>query len=348
MCSECDLARDAKEPTRPEQHLPAKPAGEEDQKIYQSIADNYNTTVRGGPHALLQQAQKFLVASHRMQPINTNDLKDTITAIREYLDNTKEQEPAAWLDTDYDCLIDKELGGQIGNCEKGSAYPALNQRLVPLYLHPAPVHPGMVERLETIDLDLQMANHKLAAAEAKVEELTRQAEPGYWRKCHDIAEATNNALRKQVEELTQINSCLSSDKNSLLVEGAKLERQLAAMTQERDESRRAHQNDLDKLRQEEAYSQQLLNTIAEFISAWDGSHDPTATGSTCRLIRAESDLRDALALPHDTSALIRACKLYAAEVLETIYRRCVDTYVANFVPAREIKEIFEKLRKEAE
>lgn len=33
----------------------------------------------------------------------------------------------------------------------------------------------------------------------------------------------------------------------------------------------------------------------EFITAWDESHDPTIVGSTCRLIRAESNLRDARA-----------------------------------------------------
>ena len=44
----------------------------------------------------------------------------------------------------------------------------------------------------------------------------------------------------------------------------------------------------------EAELAKVQTLIAEYISAYDNASDPQAVGSTCRLIRAESDMRDYL------------------------------------------------------
>lgn len=49
--------------------------------------------------------------------------------------------------------------------------------------------------------------------------------------------------------------------------------------------------DLAALRKE---NEALRAVIAEYVDAFDCASDPTIIGSTCRLIRAESGLRDAL------------------------------------------------------
>jgi chromosome segregation ATPase len=59
-------------------------------------------------------------------------------------------------------------------------------------------------------------------------------------------------LEAKVEELTEQDKCGDELIESLEKQNTMLQDKLAAMTAERDGSRRAHQNDLDKLRQEEA------------------------------------------------------------------------------------------------
>ncbi len=105
MCSAC--MPDVEEPTRPE------PVGDTNRAA---------TPVRGGPHDLLKQALDALESGRYERQLRA------AICIREYLDNTKEQEPAA------DVLADGML--------------AHMRKFVPvgtkLYLHPAPTLPGEV------------------------------------------------------------------------------------------------------------------------------------------------------------------------------------------------------------
>ena len=70
---------------------------------------------------------------------------------------------------------------------------------------------------DTID-ELRAEN---AAQAERIKEL--EANPGYWRKCHDIAEATNRNLRKEIYELEQqlaaANSVVQAAENLVAQKG---------------------------------------------------------------------------------------------------------------------------------
>jgi hypothetical protein len=108
------------------------------------------------------------------------------------------------------------------------------------------------------------------------------------------------------------------------------------MTQERDESNErsfcaseAHVMTMQKLQESQSREQQLRDAL----EAYRGQVDQYGKHSSA----------DALAAPQDTAALDRACKLYAANVLEGVMGDCEDNYDRAIMQIR-----IEKLRKEAE
>ncbi len=124
------------------------------------------------------------------------------------------------------------------------------------------------------------------------------------------------ALRKQVEELTQT---------------------LSDETLRANDNYDTYQNVLRQFATSQAREQQLLEVLETCVTG--GYRD--IDGDWCeRQIFDKDMISKALALPHDDSALIRACKLYAAGVLEELLKRPLQCDVALLNKA-------EQLRKEA-
>ncbi len=133
------------EPTRPE----ANP-----ESLSASSGNVAVSPVRGGPHALLQQALEALEYAADKVYCETNDdaIGTAITAIRAHLDNTKDVEPIAWYPVDEDGI---RLGDNISFCDSvpipTKGFSLGFAKAIPLYLHPAlrstestTLHPGMV------------------------------------------------------------------------------------------------------------------------------------------------------------------------------------------------------------
>jgi uncharacterized protein (UPF0212 family) len=137
--------------------------------------------------ALLQQALKALEYAADKVYCETNDdaIGTAITAIRKELetiplDNTKEQEPVAWVplaDSQWvnivnakSVLYNEDKEGAVNNAVKMT-----EERLKQNNLHPAPIPPGMV----------LVPEEQLAALEAENAELRKDAERYRWIRNND-------------------------------------------------------------------------------------------------------------------------------------------------------------------
>jgi len=118
-----------------------------------------------------------------------------------------------------------------------------------------------------------------------------------WTELHE----ERNALRKHVEELTQAEKERTSALLDTTEELEACEEQLAAEQQAKAWLKNEYTVQESKLICEQAYSQQLREALRGISS--DNHHS--------RELR-----RIALSAPHDTTALDRSNKLYAAAVLE--------------------------------
>jgi hypothetical protein len=169
-----------------------------------------------------------------------------------------------------------------------------------------------------------------------IEALRREREPGYWRNCHDIAEATNTALRKELAAMTAERDMANRTAEMNNIAWDQCLDQLAATT-----------TLLESHRQQ--YADKCLELIAlrrerDALLAEKGRWADRAThylGTTCE------NVSEVAILKHQLAAMTaeRDAERYKHEQSVTINERLLSDLRISQAYSQQLREALEKIER---